>query len=245
MSRALPENLHVQLVPIDHESLYSVVLYAYERVSRGADRGFLHRAALGLDYRADPDEVNRLRGLQRRLREVGGADAAALEADIEGEVAREYARERTAQHLATLPIGEVKDLAVRWCSVGKRGPALRISPELIGLLAELFPGDRAVDGFPAWLEGTDEPLDRLGGRVFPVDGSGQVLVYREPPSVLDVYKRLSFLTRDALDDAISAVVGAGEEAEEAATWLEADFEALTLRYEIAAAGRYGLHYRYR
>ena len=245
MSRPLPENLHVQLVPIDHECLFSVVLYAYERALRGADRGLLHRAALALSYRADPDEVNRLRQLQRRIAGLRGGGDAAIVAELEGLIGREYGRERNAQALAALPLIEVKAAGARWCAAGKRGLPVRISPELIGLLHSLFPDERASDGFPTWLEGSEEPRDQQGVLVLPADSSGQVLTYRPPEAVIEIYKQLSFLTRDTLDEAISSVVGDGDEAEETATWLEADFETLTGRYEVAAAGRFGLHFRYR
>jgi hypothetical protein len=243
MSRPTPENLDVQLVCVDHECLFASVLYAYEKVARkGADRAMLHRAVLSLGFKPDSDEINRLRQLQRRLREVG-APAPDLEA-LELQISSEYGTLRSAQALAGLPVEAVRDWGVRWSVVGKRGPPIRISPELIGLLSRLYPDHRTHDGFPAFVEGSESPADATGRAVFPPPGTGDFAVYRPPDSVVDAYKALSFIDRPTLDRAVTEVVGSGPDAEETATWLEADFEALTSRYETAASKRLGIEYRF-
>jgi len=242
VTRPTLENLHAQLVAVDHECLFAVVLYAYERVSKGADRTILHRAVLSLDYRADPDEVNRLRGLQRKCRELGrGEDVIA---ELEAMVDVEYGKARSAGELAKWSLDDVRDRAVRWCVVSKRGPAIRVSPELLGLLGRLYPDDSTADGYPSFVEGTEAPADATGRAAFPEDPNGVLHVYRPPEDVISAYMKLSFIDRPTLDEAIDAVVGDGPDAEETATWLEADFEALTGRYELAAARGSGIHYRY-
>ncbi len=239
------ENLHLQLVPVDHESLFSVVLYAYERVvKKGADRAILHRAVLSPDFKADPDEVNRLRMLQRRLRELGGEEAEAEVEVLESRIAQEHGEGRTAAHLASVSLEEVRDAGVRWTAVGKRGEPVRISPELMGLLGRLYPDDVSEDGFPGFLEGNDTPVDGTGRAVFPDCASETGRPYRGVESVLEAYKALSFVDRDRLESAINVVIGEGPDREETATWLEADFERLCARYELAAAKRLGLHFRY-
>ena len=152
MTRQRPEQLHVQLVAMDHECLFNVVLYAYAKALKGADRSMLHRGVLSLDYKPDSDEVNRLRRQQAGLRDVD-ADPRLID-DLEALIELEHGRGRTAANLAALPLREVRDAG------------------------------------------------------------------------------------------IDAVVGTGPDAEETATWLEADFETLTGRYEFAAAKGLGLHYRY-
>ncbi|MCP4869432.1 MAG: hypothetical protein GY898_12025 [Proteobacteria bacterium] len=242
MTRPTLENLHAQLVAVDHECLFAVVLYAYERVSKGADRSILHRAVLSLDYRADPDEVNRLRQLQRKCRELGRGDDVV--AELEAMVDHEYGKARTAFDLARMSLDELRDHAVRWTVVSKRGPTIRVSPELMGLLERLYPDDSTDEGYPAFVEGTEAPSDATGKLAFPEDPSGVAHVYRPPEDVIAAYMKLSFVDRPSLDAAIDAVVGDGPDAEETATWLESDFEALTARYELAAARGSGIHYRY-
>ncbi len=237
MTRPTLENLHVQLVAVDHECLFAVVLYAFDRVSKGADRSILHRAVLSLDYRADPDEVNRLRGLQRKCRELGRGEDVIEE--LEALIDAEYGRARNAADLGKLELEQVRDHGVRWCTVSKRGPTIRISPELLGLLERLYPDDSTDDGYPSFVEGTE-----AAETAFREDPNGIQLVYRPPEAVIAAYMKLSFVDRPSLDEAIDAVVGDGPDAEETATWLESDFEKLTARYEIAAARGSGIHYRY-
>ncbi len=89
MSRPLLTHLHVQLVPVDHESLFGTVLYAYDKVARsGAGRSLLHRAVLSLAYKPDADEVNRLRALQRQVREQDASDAAAVVDELQRRIDR-------------------------------------------------------------------------------------------------------------------------------------------------------------
>ncbi len=245
MSRPTPENLHVQLVPMDHEAVFAMVLYAYERVlKKGADRAILHRAVLSNTYRPDPDEINRLRTLQREVRAQGAGDSESVIDELEEQVQHEYGRDRTASALAKMELEVVCDAGVRWSVVGKRGPVVRISPQLLGLLTRLYPDDLTEEGYPAFVEGSEVPVDGSGRRLFGEDPSGMARIYRSPDDVIEAYKKLSFVDRPSLDAAINEVVGDGPEAEETATWLEADFEALTGRYESAAASRAGLHYRY-
>lgn len=242
MTRPNLENLHVQLVAVDHECLFAVVLYAYERVAKGADRSILHRAVLSLGYREDPDEIGRLRALQRRCEELEqGEDVAA---EIEALIDAEYGRRRNATDLAAMTLEQVRDAGVGWSTLGKRGRPVRISPELLGLLQRLYPDDRTGDGYPAFLEGTEAPRDQTGRPVFPESPLGIGHVYRPPESAIAAYMKLSFVDRTTLDAAIDAVAGDGPDAEETATWLEEDFETLTRRYEIAAAHGSGIHYRY-
>ena len=159
MTRPTLENLHAQLIAMDHECLFTVVLYAYERVSKGADRAILHRAALSLDYRADSDEINRLRALQRRCREVG-ADESVLQ-ELEARVDSEYGKARNAADLARMELREVRDAGIAWSVVGKKGDPIRISPELLGLLERLYPDECTPDGYPAFIEGSEAPVDGL------------------------------------------------------------------------------------
>jgi hypothetical protein len=243
VTRPTLENLHVQLVAVDHECLFAVVLYAYERVIlKGADRAILHRAVLSLDYRADPDEVNRLRALQGKCRELGAEDDVVQE--LEALIDTEYGKARSATALAKLTLEEVRDHAVRWCTISKRGPTIRISPELLGLLERLYPDDSTDDGYPSFIEGSEAPVDATGKAAFVEDPIGSANLYLPPEQVIAAYMKLSFIDRPSLDTAIDEVVGDGPDAEETATWLEADFEALTGRYELAAARGSGIHYRY-
>ncbi len=242
MTRPTLENLHVQMVAVDHECLFGVVLYAYERVAKGADRTILHRAVLSLDYREDRDEIQRLRALQRKCAELEEGDAVV--AELEAMVEAEYGKKRNAADLAKMSLEEVRDAGVGWSVVSKRGRPVRISPELLGLLERLYPDDFTDDGYPAYVEGTTAPADGTGRPVFSESPSGVELIYRAPESVIEAYMKLSFVDRPTLDGAIDAVVGEGPDAEETATWLEADFEELTRRYELAAARGSGIHYRY-
>jgi len=240
MSRPMLENLHVQLVPLDHESLFGTVLYAYDKVARsGAHASLLHRAVLSLEYKPDPDEINRLRALQRQVREQEASDADEVVAELEARILGEYARDRRPSAMASWEAVQIRDAGVRWAVAGKRGPVIRISPELLGLLDHLYGRDSQ-----AYVEGTTSPAGPLDEPVFPPDPHGVEHNYRAPADVLDAYKALSFVDRPTLDAALDAVIGDGPEAEETATWLEADFEALTRRYEIAAAGKFGLWLRY-
>ncbi len=241
MTQPVHEQQHVQLVAVDHECLFGVVLYAYGKALKGADRAILHRAVLSLDYKPDSDEVNRLRRQQSRLRDVG-ADQALID-DLETRIAIEHGRGRRAADLAARSLGEVRDAGIRWSVMGKRGAPIRLSPELHGLLKRLYPDDVTGD-VPAYLMGTEHPKDADGAAVFADGPWEDAPVYRPPKSVLDAYRALSFVDRPTLDAAIDAVVGTGPDAEETATWLEADFEALTARYEFAAAKGLGLDYRY-
>jgi hypothetical protein len=242
MTRPNLENLHVQLVAVDHECLFGVVLYGYERVCKGADRTFLHRAVLALEYREDRDEVNRLRALQRRCRELEESDEVT--AELEEMIDSEYGKKRNATDLSKMTLEQVRDAGVAWSVVSKRGEPIRISPELLGLLERLYPEERTEDSYPSFVEGTQAPADKTGRAVFPESPSGVGHIYRRPDSVIECYMKLSFVNRTALDAAIDEVVGDGPDAEGTATWLEADFETLTRRYEIAAARGSGLHYRY-
>ena len=237
MTLPIPEQLHLQLIAVDHESLFNVVLYAYAKVLKGADRSMLHRGVLSLEYRPDSDEVNRLRRQQIRLRDVG-ADSELID-NLEAQIAQEHGEGRSAANLAGRSLEQVRDAGIRWSVLGKRGNPIRISPELRGLLVKLFP-----DSPHDFLSGTEDPVDAEKNPVFeasPWDGAG---AYRDPQAVLDAYRALSFVNRPKLDSAIDTVVGSGPDAEETATWLENDFEALTSRYEFAAAKGLGLQFRY-
>lgn len=242
MTRPTLENLHVQLVAVDHECLFGVVLYAYERVAKGADRTILHRAVLSLEYREDRDEIQRLRGLQRKCRDLEDGEAVVVE--LEEMVQAEYGSKRNATDMAKMTLEQVRDAGVGWSVVSKRGRPVRISPELLGLLERLYPDDFTQDGYPAYVEGAEAPDDKTGRPVFGESPSGVTLIYRPPESVIEAYMKLSFVDRPTLDAAVDAVVGEGPDAEETATWLEADFEELTRRYELAAARGSGIHYRY-
>ncbi len=245
MSQPTPENLHVQLVAMDHQTVFAVVVYAYELVlQKGADRSILHRGVLANAYRPDPDEINRLRALQADVRRRDAEDAADVVAALEARIQHEYGRDRRPGALAEMALEDVMDAGVRWSVEGKRGPTVRISPELLGLLRTLFPDALTPSRYPDFLEGTEAPVTSLGRPVFGEDPSGFEHAYRPPDSVIEAYKQLSFVDRPTLDAAITEVVGEGPEAEETATWLEADFETLTARYEVAAAQGAGIHYRY-
>jgi hypothetical protein len=242
MTRPVPDQFHVQLVAVDHECLFSVVLYAYGKVLKGADRSILHRAVLSLDYKPDSDEVNRLRRQQNRLRDVG-AEQSLID-DLETRLALEHGGGRRASELAKMTLKEVRDAGIRWSVIGKRGAPIGISPEFNGLLDRLDPDASGTPDLPAALTGTESPADGQGDPVFGPGPWEDTRVYRSPASVLETYEALSFIDRPTLDAAIDAVVGTGPEAEETATWLEADFEALTSRYEVSAAKGLGIHYRY-
>lgn len=245
MSRPTPENLHVQLVAMDHETVFAVILYAYELVkNKNADRAILHRGVLASSYRPDPDEINRLRALQADVRRQAAVDAEAVADDLEARIQHEYGRDRTPMALGQMELEEVLDAGVRWSVYGKRGAPIRISPELLGLLRILHPEALTEDGFPAFVEGVEDPVTAAGDPIFGPDREGMERIYRPPDSVVEIYKALSFVDRPRLDAAIDEVVGEGPDAEETATWLEADFEALTHRYEVAAAQRAGIHYRF-
>jgi hypothetical protein len=243
MSSRYADNQLVQLVAVDHKSLFTVVVYAYERVEQGrSERALLHRGVLSLDFRPDPDEVNRLRKLQRGLRELDTDEARAQADGLELRVQREHGADRSASSLAALTLDEVLDAGVRWSVVGKRGAPISITPQLVGLLDRLFSsGEEGTSGSTA-LEGTEDP-EATSGRVIFSSG-GALQAYRPPGSVADVYRALSFVDRPTLDSSIDAVVGDGPDSEEMATWLERDFEAVTARYEVAASRDLGLHYRY-
>jgi hypothetical protein len=143
-----------------------------------------------------------------------------------------------------MTLREVRDAGIRWSVLGKRGALIRISPEFNGLLGRLYPDPAGTPDLPPSIAGTDCPTDSQGEPVFGPGPWEETLVYRPPESVLETYQALSFIDRPTLDAAINAVVGNGPDAEETATWLEADFEVLTGRYEVAAAKGLGLHYRY-
>jgi len=242
MSARYGDNQQVQLVAVDHKSLFAVVVYAYERVEQGrSERAMLHRGALSLDFRADPDEVHRLRSLQRGLRELETDEARAQADALELRLQREHGADRNASALAAMTLDEVLDAGVRWSVVGKRGAPVSITPQLVGLLDRLDSSEKDSSG-AAVLEGTEDP-EAANGRVIFSSG-GALHAYRGPESVADVYRSLSFVDRPTLDSAIDAVVGDGPDSEEMATWLERDFEALTARYEVAASRDLGLHYRY-
>ena len=242
MTRPVHEQSQVQLVAMDHEFLFNVILYAYGKVLKGADRSMLHRGVLSLAYRPDPDEVNRLRRQQSRLRDVE-ANPALID-DLEARIQLEHGSGRTAADLAAMTLKSVRDAGIRWSVIGKRGDPIRISAELHGLLNRLFPAEPGTPSTPAALTGTEAPVDSQGDPVFGPGPWEDTQVYRPPAAVLDTYRALSFVDRPTLDAAVDAVVGTGPEAEETATWLEADFEALTQRYEVAAAQGLGLHYIY-
>ncbi len=243
MTSRYGDNQQVQLVSVDHKSLFAVVVYAYERVEQGrSERAMLHRGVLSLDFRADPDEVSRLRKLQRGLRELDTDEARAQAEALEGQVQCEHGSGRSARELAGMTLDEVLDAGVRWSVVGKRGAPIPITTQLVGLLERLYPsGDSQLAGASV-LEGIEDPETATGRRIFAA-GAGPH-AYRAPESVAEVHRMLSFVDRPTLDSAIDAVVGDGPEAEEIATWLERDFELLTARYELAASRDLGLHYRY-
>lgn len=243
MSSRYGDNQQIQLVAVDHKSLFAVVVYAYERVKQGrSERAMLHRGVLSLEFRADPDEVNRLRHLQRGLRALDTDEARAQADALELRVQREHGADRSATDLAGMSLDEVLDAGVRWSVVGKRGAPISITTQLVGLLERLYPaGEEGAFGASV-LEGTESPKADDGRSLFSSGGSPHT--YRSPDSVTAVYRSLSFVDRPTLDAAIDAVVGDGPDSEEMATWLERDFEALTARYEVASSRELGLHYRY-
>ena len=103
MSSRYVDNQQVQLVSMDHKSLFTVVVYAYERVQqKRSERAILHRGALSLDFRADPDEVNRLRLLQRGLRELESAKSQEQAEQLELRIQREHGADRSASALAAM-----------------------------------------------------------------------------------------------------------------------------------------------
>ncbi|MBJ95590.1 MAG: hypothetical protein CMP23_14095 [Rickettsiales bacterium] len=242
MSTRFGNSQHVQLVAMDHGSLFSVVVYAYERVRAGrSERAILHRAVLSLDYRADPDEINRLRAIQRGLRELDSEEAQSQAEQLEGQIQREHGADRNASALSSLTLEEVLELGARWSVVGKRGAPIPITAQLIGLLEQLYAEPQGLKGALA-LDGLEEPRTTDGRLLFSSPGS--LPSYRSPDSVAEIYRSLSFIDRNSLDAAIDSVVGDRPDSEEIATWLERDFEALTERYEVAASGGLGLQFRY-
>ncbi|MCO4770297.1 MAG: hypothetical protein KDA24_09730 [Deltaproteobacteria bacterium] len=247
MNGPFGDDVQVQLIAVDHEGLFETVLWAYMKVAtKGADRAILHRAALAPGYRADPDEVNRLRAAQRRLKDLDVPGRDAMIDDLERQIALEHGDDRSASNLARLDLPEVRDAAIRWSVIGKRGAPVRVSSELIGVLQALFPDDIGEDGFPGILEGSATPEDHVGDLVFEVPQSAPTErhTYRPPAEVLELSSSLDGIDRPTLDEAINGVIGTGPSAEETATWLENDFEALTNLYRRAAAKRAGLWFRY-
>ncbi len=230
MNGPLGDDVQVQLVAVDHEGLFETVLWAYKQVAtKGADRAILHRAALSPDYRADPDEVNRLRAAQRRLADLDVPGRDEMIEELERQIALEHGDDRSATALARLALDQVRDSAIRWSVIGKRGAPVRLSAELIGALQHLFPEEVSDDGFPAYLEGSSSPVDHEGALVFPVAASAPTerSTYRPPSEVLVISAALDGIDRPTLDAAIDGVIGTGPAAEETATWLENDIEALT------------------
>lgn len=241
------DDTQVQLIAVDHTGLFETVLWACQKVAtKGADRAILHRAALSSAYRADPDEVNRLRAVQRRLRDVDVEGRDAMLDELERQIAIEHGEGRSAAALAKMELWEVRDCAIRWSVIGKRGAPIRVSSELLGVLQRLFEDDVGDDGFPDCLHGTEDPVDHEGDPVFAPSGlpMGPRHAYRPPASVAALAVRLDAVDRPTLDAAIDAVVGTHGGAEEKATWLEDDVEALTDRYRHAASGQGGLWYRF-
>ena len=241
------DDVQVQLIAVDHQTLFEAILYAYRMVdTKGADRAILHRAALATEYRADPDEVNRLRDMQRRLAELDVADRDLIIASLEQQIEREHGDDRSASTLARMELREVRDAAIRWCVIGKRGAPVRVSAELLGLLDALLEEEAGEDGFSGALEGSEDPLDHAEIPVFPRGSeTGTVRrAYRPPASVRALCARLDAVDRPTLDRAIDGVVGDGPSAEEVATWLEEDFETLTNLVRRAAARGAGLWYRF-
>ena len=246
MNGPFGDDVQVQLIAVDHQGLFETVLWAYQKVStKGADRAILHRAALAPNYRADPDEVNRLRAAQRRLADLDVEGRDSMIEDIERQIALEYGDDRSARNLAKMELKEVRDAAIRWSVIGKRGKPVRVTSELIGLLQKLFADEVGEDGFPRWLEGSATPEDHEGDLVFPLSPSAATerRTYRPPEEVLSISTSLDGIDRPSLDAAIDGVVGTGPSAEETATWLENDFESLTNLYRRAAAKRAGIWFR--
>ncbi len=241
------DDTQVQLIAVDHSGLFETVLWAYEKVAtKGADRAILHRAALSPAYRADPDEVNRLRAVQRRLRDVEVEGRDGMLDELERQIALEHGEGRRASALAKMELSEVRDHAIRWSVIGKRGAPVRVSSELLGVLQRLFEDDIGDDGFPDCLHGTDDPADHEGEPVFPPTDrpNGPRRAYRPPASVVELTAKLDAIDRPTLDAAIDAILGADPGAEEKATWLEEDIEAITNRYRHAAATNAGIWYRF-
>ena len=241
------DDTHVQLIAVDHSGLFETVLWAYKKVAtKGADRAILHRAALSTDYRADPDEVNRLRAAQRRLRDLDVDGRDAMIDELEHQIQIEHGEGRRASALAKLELAQVRDCAIRWSVIGKRGKPLRVSSELIGVFQRLFEDGVGEDGFPACLHGTEDPEDHEGEFVFPFAdvALGPRLAYRPPTSVAELAAALDAVDRPTLDAAINSVIGGGPGAEETATWLEEDIEAVTNRYRHAASTKAGIWYRF-
>ena len=241
------DDTHVQLIAVDHSGLFETVLWAYRKVAtKGADRAILHRAALSTDYRADPDEVNRLRAAQRRIRDLDVDGRDAMLDDLEHQIALEHGEGRRASALAKMELSGVRDCAIRWSVIGKRGALLRVSAELIGVLQQLLPDDIGDDGFPGCLHGTEDPVDHVDETVFPAAdlAMGPRLAYRPPAAVAAMAALLDAVDRPTLDAAIDAVIGDGPGAEETATWLEDDVEALTNRYRHASSAKAGIWYRF-
>jgi len=247
MNGPFGDDVQVQLIAVDHQGLFETVLWAYQKVAtKGADRAILHRAALAPGYRADPDEVNRLRAAQRRLADLDVPGRDAMVDDLERQIALEHGDDRSASHLARMELHEVREAAIRWSVLGKRGAPIRVTSQLIGVLHELFPDAVGDDGFPGCLEGSDTPVDHEGVPVFSVAPSAPTerASYRPPDEVLAISQRLDGVDRPTLDAAVDAVVGSGPSAEETATWLENDVEALTNLYRRAAAKRAGIWFKY-
>lgn len=241
------DDTHVQLIAVNHTGLFETVLWAYEKVAtKGADRAMLHRAALASDYRADPDEVNRLRAVQRRLRDLDVVGRDAMVDAVEAQIALEHGEGRRAATLARMELSAVRDCAIRWSVIGKRGAPVRVSPELIGALQRLLPDDIGEDGFPGYLEGDHDPIDHEGDPVFPAADitQGPRRPYRGPVAIAVLAARLDGIDRPTLDAAIDAVVGDGPDREETATWLEEDIETLTNRYRTALSAKAGIWYRF-
>jgi|GEM_PF-1629646 len=247
MNGPFGDDVQVQLVAVDHEGLFQTVLWAYKQVdTKGADRAILHRAALAPGYRADPDEVNRLRASQRRLADLDVPGRDEMIADLERQIALEHGDNRSASHLAKMELAKVRDAAIRWSVIGKRGAPVRVTAELIGVLQALFPDGVGEDGFPALLEGTGSPADHQGTTVFPQAESAPTErhTYMAPADVQARSAELDAIDRPTLDAAVDVVVGSGPSAEETATWLENDVESLTNLYRRAAAKRAGIWFRY-
>jgi hypothetical protein len=121
-----------------------------------------------------------------------------------------------------------------------------VSSELIGVLQRLFDDQIGEDGFPDCLHGTENPTDHEGEAVFPAAdlAQGPRNAYRPPQSVAAIAGQLDAIDRPTLDAAIDGVVGSGAGAEETATWLEEDVEALTNRYRHATSTTAGIWYRF-
>ena len=241
------DDTQVQLIAVDHTGLFETVLWAYMKVAtKGADRAILHRAALSPAYRADPDEVNRLRAIQRRLRDVDVDGRDAMLDELERQIALEHGEGRRAAALARLDLRDVRDCAIRWSVIGKRGAPVRVSSELLGVLQRLFEDEIGEDGFPDCLQGSVDPVDHEDEPVFPPSELPMAprLAYRPPDAVAALTVRLDAIDRPTLDAAIDAVVGTHPGAEEKATWLEDDVEAITNRYRHAASAKAGLWYRF-